>query len=178
MARTGADVAEPELLQDLADRPLVVDDPEALGDDALQVDPAPAHDAIYGAVRTGLDDLGQFRLLLGRQPRRLALRPMSFRPSGPCSLKRCTQSRKVCRSMPPIRAASPRLIPSRTAASDNSLRLWFACFVAAASRRSSAAEKSVRNPTGAGMARILPAPWNQLGTRRKSPVSQTTWPLV
>jgi hypothetical protein len=70
--------------------------------------------------------------------------------------------------MPPIRAASVRLIPSKTAASDNRRRLWFAFFVLAASRRSSLAEKSVRNPTAAGMARILPAPWNQLNADRES----------
>ena len=35
MARAGADVAEPELVQDLADRALVVDHPEALGEEAL-----------------------------------------------------------------------------------------------------------------------------------------------
>ena len=52
-------------------------------------------------------------------------------------LKRCTQSRSVCRSMPPIFAASDRLIPSRTAAIDSNRRLWFASFDDAASRRSS-----------------------------------------
>jgi hypothetical protein len=38
------------------------------------------------------------------------------------SLKRCTQSHNVCRSMAPISAAASRLIPSRTAASDNRRR--------------------------------------------------------
>ncbi len=37
--------------------------------------------------------------------------------------------------MPPIFAASTRLIPSRTAAIDKRRRLWFACFVDAAKRR-------------------------------------------
>src|SRR5215211_3228789 len=44
--------------------------------------------------------------------------------------------------MPPIRAASARLIPSSTAASDSRRRLWLACLEAAASRRSSSVEKS------------------------------------
>ena len=44
-------------------------------------------------------------------------------PSGPALLNRWTQSRSVWRSMPPTRAASSRLIPSSTAASDNSRRL-------------------------------------------------------
>ena len=64
MAWAGADVAEAELLQDLADRALVVGHPEALGDEALQVDPAPAHDAMHGPIRAGLDELGQLRLLV------------------------------------------------------------------------------------------------------------------
>jgi hypothetical protein len=42
MARTRADVREAELLEDLADRALVVSDAEALGHDLLQVHPAPA----------------------------------------------------------------------------------------------------------------------------------------
>jgi hypothetical protein len=71
--------------------------------------------------------------------------------------------------MPPIRAASARLIPSRTAASDNKRRLWLAFFVAAARRRSSPAVKSVLIFTAAGMARILPAPPNQLRAQHESP---------
>ena len=70
--------------------------------------------------------------------------------------KRCTQSRSVWRSMPPIRAASARLIPSSTAASDSRRRLWLACLEAAASRRSSSVEKSALTVTAVAMARILP----------------------
>src|SRR5215210_3562656 len=80
--------------------------------------------------------------------------------------------------MPPIRAASVRLIPSSTAASDSKRRLWLACLVAAASRRSSSAEKAVRTLMADGMARVLPAPWNQLSLQHKSPVSQKRLPLV
>jgi hypothetical protein len=57
-------MGEAKRLEKFADRALVVDDAEALGDDALQVGAAPAHDAMHGAVRTGLDKLGHFRLLL------------------------------------------------------------------------------------------------------------------
>src|SRR5271167_887226 len=71
--------------------------------------------------------------------------------------------------MPPIRAASVRFIPSRTAASDKRRRLRFAFFTAAASRRSSSAEKSVRNFTADAMARILPAPSNQLKLKKGIP---------
>ncbi len=44
------------------------------------------------------------------------------KPSGPASLKRCTQSRRVCRSMPQIVAAAACDAPSTTAAIDNSRR--------------------------------------------------------
>src|SRR5687768_12880381 len=80
--------------------------------------------------------------------------------------------------MPPIRAACARFIPSSTPANDKSRRLWFAFLVAPASRRSSPAEKSLRTLTAAGMARILPAPWNQLSPKYGIPVSHKRWPLV
>src|SRR4051794_9452552 len=51
VTRPGADVREAERLQELADRALVIGDPEALKDDALQVDPAPAHHAVHRPVR-------------------------------------------------------------------------------------------------------------------------------
>src|SRR5215207_6605243 len=90
------------------------------------------HDAVRHLVQASLDELRQL---------------------GPPS---------VWRSMPPIRAACARFIPSSTAANDKRRRLWLAFFAAVASRRSSPAEKSFRTLTAAGMARIPPAPWNQL----------------
>src|SRR6516162_553516 len=45
-----------------------------------------------------------------------------IRPSGPCSLNRITQSRSVCRSIPPTLAASARDAPSSTAAIARSRR--------------------------------------------------------
>ncbi len=48
-----------ELLEDLADRALVIDDAEALGDEALEVDASPAHDGMHGPIRAGLDEAGQ-----------------------------------------------------------------------------------------------------------------------
>ena len=82
VAWAGADVAEAELLQDLADRALVIGHPEALGDEMLQVDPAPAHDTMRGPIRTGLDQAGQFRLLVWRQAPRVALGPGVLQPVG------------------------------------------------------------------------------------------------
>src|SRR6266571_7399858 len=74
---------------------------------------------------------------------------MLISPSGPRSLKRCTQSRSVWRSMPPMRAASSRSIPSQTAASARSLRAWSASFAFPAKRRNSSVSKSSRSLTGA-----------------------------
>ena len=63
MARAGADVAEPEPVQDLAHRALVINHAEALRDEALQVDSAPAHDAMYSPIRAALDEANQLGLL-------------------------------------------------------------------------------------------------------------------
>src|SRR5829696_2525001 len=103
---------------------------------------------------------------------------LSLSPSGPRSLKRCTQSRSVWRSMPPIRAASARLIPSSTAASDSRRRLWLACLEAAARRRSSSAEKFALTVTAVAMARILPRHGISSTSRRESPTSQNGRPVV
>ena len=46
MARPGAHVGKAELLEQLADIALVIVDAEALGDDALKINPPPAHDAV------------------------------------------------------------------------------------------------------------------------------------
>ena len=135
-----AHMREAELLQKLSDIARVKVDAEPLGDDALEVDPPPAHHAVLLAIRPGLDDLRELGPLLLR---RRGLGPavqLSMRPSGPKALKRWTQSRSVCRSMPPIFAAAPRSIPSRTAAKDRSRRLWLASFERRASARSSLAE--------------------------------------
>ncbi len=67
MPGSGADVGEAELLQEPADRPLVVIDAELLGDDVLEVHPAPAHHAVHGSVRAGLDQRAKLRLLRRRQ---------------------------------------------------------------------------------------------------------------
>ena len=48
---------------------LVILDTEPLLDHALKIDPAPANNAVHGRVGAGFDDLGEFGLLLFRQPR-------------------------------------------------------------------------------------------------------------
>lgn len=66
MPGPGADVGEAKLLQELSDIALVEVDAEPLGNDPLEIDPTPAHDAVLLAVRTGLDDLRQpGQLLVG-----------------------------------------------------------------------------------------------------------------
>lgn len=104
-----------ELLEQLSDIALVIVDAEFLGDDALEVGPPPAHDAVDLAVGPRLDDRGKLSQLLGRQTRLRAVQ-WSKRPSGPAALKRWTQSRKVWRSMPPIRDPSRRGPPPMTKA--------------------------------------------------------------
>jgi hypothetical protein len=135
-----ADVGEAELLQKLADIARMKVDAEPLGDEALEVDPPPAHDAILLTIRTSFDDLRELGQLLRRQARLGTIRPVVDQALRTDALKRWTQSRKVWRSMPPIFAAAPRSIPSLTAASDKSRRLWLIVFDRRANARSSPAE--------------------------------------
>ena len=72
MVRPGADMGKADLLEELADRALVIDDAETFLDHPLQVDPAPADNAVDRAVGPGLDDGGEGRDLIGRKPRRVA----------------------------------------------------------------------------------------------------------
>ena len=60
-------MGEAELLQKLSDMALVELDPEPLGDDALEVDPTPAHDAVLLTIWTRLDDLRELSQLLRRK---------------------------------------------------------------------------------------------------------------
>jgi hypothetical protein len=68
--------------------------PEPLGDDALEVDPVPAHNAVLLTIRTGLGGPGELGKLL-REAGFRAIDPVSISPSGPDALKRWTQSRSV-----------------------------------------------------------------------------------
>jgi hypothetical protein len=64
-----------------------------------------AHKADYQREKLAIQDLAR---QMAEQPDQVLPRLVS----GPRSLKRCTQSRSVWRSMPPMRAASSRSIPS------------------------------------------------------------------
>ena len=67
MARPGADVGEAELLQKLSDIARMKVAAELLADDALEIDPPPAHAAIDLAIRAGLDHLRKLsQLRLGK----------------------------------------------------------------------------------------------------------------
>ena len=59
-----ADVGEAEFLQNLPDIARMKVDAEPLGDDAFEVDPSPAHDAVDLPVRTRFDNLRELSQLL------------------------------------------------------------------------------------------------------------------
>lgn len=73
-------MGEAEFLQQLTDIAFVIDNPEALLDDALQIEAPPAHHAVDRRVGAGLHDPRQFRLLLRRQPRLGAAIPGVLQP--------------------------------------------------------------------------------------------------
>ena len=76
MTRPALMCEKPSFLQKLSDIARMKVDAEPLGDDALEVDPPPAHDAVLLTVRTGLDDLRELSQLLRRQARLGTLRPV------------------------------------------------------------------------------------------------------
>ena len=57
-------MGEAEFLQEFSDVALVDVDAERLGDDALEINTPPAHDAVFLAVRASLDDSGDLGHLL------------------------------------------------------------------------------------------------------------------
>ena len=75
MRRPCAHVREAELMQKFADIARMKVDPEPLGDDPLEVDPPPAHDAVLLTIRTRLDDLCQRSQPLRRKARLGTLGP-------------------------------------------------------------------------------------------------------
>src|ERR1700727_482464 len=70
------DVGEAEFLEELSDITRMKVDAEPLGDDALEVEPTPAHDAVLLTIRTRLDDLRELSQLLRRKTRLGTLRPV------------------------------------------------------------------------------------------------------
>ena len=84
MARPRADVGKAKFLQKLADVALVIVDAEALGDDPLEIDPAPPNNAVDFPIRTRLDDPSELGQLIGRQPRLGTARPIVEEAIGPC----------------------------------------------------------------------------------------------
>lgn len=101
MPRALADVREAKPGQQLADRPFVVIDAEAAPDQHLQIDAAPAHHAIRLKVWPCLNEPRKLGLLLPVSRGAAPGAERSTSPNGPSALNRCTQSRSVCRSMPP-----------------------------------------------------------------------------
>ena len=76
MTRPGADMRKAELLQKLSDIAGMKVDAEPFGDDALEVDPPPADDAVPLTIRTRLDDLRELSPLLRRKARLGTRRPV------------------------------------------------------------------------------------------------------
>ena len=70
------DMGEAEFLQEFPDIARMKVDAEPLGDDALEVDPSPAHNPILLAIRTRLDDLRELSQLLRRKARLGTLGPV------------------------------------------------------------------------------------------------------
>src|ERR1700722_15128757 len=80
MARPGADLEEAKLLQKLSDIAGMKVDAEPLGDDALEVDAPPAHDAVLLTIWASLDDLRQLSQLRFRQAGLGTVRPLVDEP--------------------------------------------------------------------------------------------------
>jgi hypothetical protein len=100
--------------------PLVIVDAEALGDDPLEIDTPPSNHAVNFPVGASFDDGREFGLLIWRQARSWSTRPIVQQPIGASFIEAMNP---VAQGLTPIRAASVRFIPSRTAASDNNRRL-------------------------------------------------------
>src|SRR3984885_12700240 len=76
MTRPRTDVGEAELLQKLSNIARMKVDAEPPGDDALEVEPTPAHDPVVLTTRTRLDDLRELSQFPRRKTRLGTLRPV------------------------------------------------------------------------------------------------------
>jgi hypothetical protein len=95
MARPCPHAGEAELLQKLSDVALVEVNAEPLGDDALEVHPSLAHDAVPLAIRPSFDDGGEIGHCAADSRGLGPSVQLSMSPSGPAALKRCAQ-RHAC----------------------------------------------------------------------------------
>ena len=110
---------EAKHLQYLTDGAFVVGNAKAVFDDRLQVDATPPDNAVDSAIRAGLDDHRQLGQLLFCQPGRIPLRA----DVAQAIWTKVVEPMDPVAKRLPIRAACSRIIPSRTAASDNRRRL-------------------------------------------------------
>src|SRR5580700_9364409 len=76
MTRSGVDVREAKLLQELSDIARMKVDAEPFGNDTLEIDAPPPDDAISFTVRAGLNDLRKLSQLFFRQARLGTFRPV------------------------------------------------------------------------------------------------------
>jgi hypothetical protein len=153
-----------ELAEPFADRALGYCHRETPGHLGAQINAAPPHDLRFlgsGPTTTSARN-SAICASVG-----FAVEPDASRdrrPAMPVSLQRCTQSRKVCRSIPAWRAASRRDEPSRTMAIGSSRRLCAVSRHFAANARRSAAAWSVR-------VIVLPCPSGPPNRRTVAPLS-------
>src|SRR3954462_11219921 len=75
VTRASTHMREAKRLEELADCTFVVGDPEPLENDALQVDPTPAHHTVQGLVRPRCNEFGYLDPLIMRQARLGTLGP-------------------------------------------------------------------------------------------------------
>jgi hypothetical protein len=129
-----------DLLQKRPDIALVEVDAEPLGDDALEIDAPPTHDAVFLALGASLDDLRKRAICSYDRARLRAFHPVIKKPLR----TRGVEAVNPVVKRPPVHAADPRGRPSvhsvSNPANDRSCRLWLTSFDRRASLRSSPAE--------------------------------------
>src|SRR5580693_5659079 len=98
MTRSGVDVREAKLLQELSDIARMKVDAEPFGNDTLEIDAPPPDDAIFLPVR--LHDLRKLSRLFRRQARLGTFRPVVDEALRPRSVEAANPVASVWRSMP------------------------------------------------------------------------------
>ena len=141
MTRPGADVGEAEFLEELSDIARMKVDAEPLGDDALEVEPTPAHDPVLLTIRPGRDDLRKLGPLLLRQARLGTRRPIVDEAPGPGGVEAMDPvTQRLAVHPADLRRRAPvHAVPDRSA-SDMSRRLWLTVF----DRRANARKRRCR----------------------------------
>lgn len=123
MTRPRGDVREAEFSEKRSDVALAIFDAELLSDDALEINAPPTDDPVDFSVGTPFDDLGEVGFLRCRKAWRRPTRPVVQEPIWARRIEPVNPVTQGLAVHPPIMAASVRLMPSRTAASESNRRL-------------------------------------------------------